>query len=490
MTAVATSGTVDCSGLVASILQRFRAVGTRIAEEVKGDPATVRAASQKQQQQSQQLAQLSQQARQRSTTLAGSWQGGAYDAYAAKMARTCEQLDQTSQKLGQQAQKLEMAAGALEDATNRITSVLADFDGKANQLVAQAHAAAPGAVNLFIQAANTLGQSLVTAGEQIRDDLSRSLDVIAGNDPTKPEGNDYGTKTKYDAEVEKWLGKQPWFTKWYAQNGWGSDPTKPKFGALDHLNTDLLDGLMGKKPDPTTTFGKLAEKTSGTVWKWDNDGKPLWQWGVGDKGTLRTDLPGGGAAGLSGSYFAGPQVTADAKAGWEGNQLSADVGAKATLLDAKGNAYVTYGPATAQANGELYVGASADANAKIGLDGGSLHAGAFAGGKAEGSIAGDVGGIGAGVNGSVRYGVGAELDAKATWDNGHIQVGFQAGAALGLGGSVGGNIDINVPKVWESYEHLDPVGAQSLRDGATWVGNTATEASQAIGGAIDWLEGK
>lgn len=71
MTAVATSGTVDCSGLVASILQRFRAVGTRIAEEVKGDPATVRAASQKQQQQSLQLSQLSQQARQRSTTLAG-----------------------------------------------------------------------------------------------------------------------------------------------------------------------------------------------------------------------------------------------------------------------------------------------------------------------------------------------------------------------------------------------------------------------------------
>ncbi|MHA3703200.1 WXG100 family type VII secretion target [Jatrophihabitans sp. YIM 134969] len=489
MTAVATSGTVDCSGLVGGILQRFRAVGTRIAEEVEGDPGTVRAASQKQQQQSQGLSQLSQQARRRSTTLASSWEGGAYDAYAAKMGRTCDQLDQTAQKLALQSQKLEMAADALESATQQMTAVLADFDGKANHLIALAHTSAPGAVNAFVQAANTLGHSLVDAGEKVRDNLSRSLDVIAGNDPTKPEGNDHGSKTKLDSNLQKWLGQQDWFTKWYARHGAGTDPTKPQFGALDHLNTDLLDELMGKKPDPTTALGKAWEKTNVTAWKWDNDGKPLWEWGVGDKGTLRTDLPGGGAAGLSGGYFAGPQVTADAKAGLEGNQAYLEANAKATVLDAKGNAYVTYGPATAQAAGEVYVGANADANLKVGLDGASAHAGAFAGGKAEASVAGDVGGIGAGVSGSVRYGVGAELDAKATWEHGHIQIGLQAGAAVGLGGSIGGSVGVDLPKVWETYEHYDPVGAQALRDGAAWVGNTAHEASDAVGNAIDWLGG-
>lgn len=465
MTAVATSGTVDCSGLVSSILQRFRAVGARIAEEVKGDPATVRTAAQAQQQQAQQLSQVSQQARQRSTTLASSWEGGAYDAYAAKMGRTCDQLDDTARKLAAQSQKLGQAAVALDNAAQQMTAVLADFDGKANQLVALSRTAAPGAVSAFVDAANTLGQSLVDAGEQVREQLSRALDVLAGNDPTKP------ADTKDDPKIELWKKDS-------------------KYGIDKWLGTEDLDELMGKKPEPTSTFGKVLDKTSVTAWKWDNDGKPLFEWGIGDKGSVRTDLPGGGAAGAGGSYHLGPELTADAKAGLDGGQLSASAGAKVTLADVKGNAYATIGPGTVQANGEAYVGADADVNAKLGLNGGSLHAGAFAGGKIEGSVAGDVGGIGAGVNGSLRYGVGADLDAKATWDDGHIQLGFKAGAALGVGGSVGGTVDIDLPKVWETYEHWDPVGAQTLRDGASWVGNTATEASHAIGGAIDWLEGK
>ena len=44
--------------------------------------------------------------------------------------------------------------------------------------------------------------------------------------------------------------------------------------------------------------------------------------------------------------------------------------------------------------------------------------------------------------------------------------------------------------MWNSYEQWDPAGAQALRDGAPWVGNTATEASHAIGRAADWLEGR
>ena len=466
MTALAASGTVDCSGIVSSILQRFREVGTRIAEDVKGDPGTVRTASQAQQQQGQQLAQLSKQARERSTTLASSWEGGAYDAYATKMGKACDQLDDTAQKLSTQSQKLAQAATALETASQQMQSALADFDGKANQLIAQAHTAAPGAVNAFIQAANTLGQSLVDVGTKVRDALSRALDTLAGNDPTKPEDG------KDDPKFEL-----------FKKDG--------KFGIDTWLGTEDLDELMGKKPDPNSLWRKGLDKTSVTAWKWDNDGKPLWEWGVGDKGNVRTDLFGGaGAAGAGGSYFLGPQVTADAKAGLDGGQLSAEAGAKVTLADVKGNAYATIGPGTVQANGEAYVGANADVNAKLGLDGGSLHAGAFAGGKIEGSVSGDIGGIGAGVNGSLRYGVGADLDAKATWNDGDIQIGFKAGAALGLGGSVGGNVEINLPKMWDTYEQWDPVGAQTLRDGATWVGNTATEASHAVGSAIDWLEGK
>lgn len=490
MTALAAAGTVDCSGLVSSILQRFREVGQRIAEEVKGDPGTVDAASQAQAAHAQQLAQLSQGARQRVAATAPNWDGGAHDAYVARMGRACDQLDQTATGLQAQSRTLGLAAAALRDATARMTALLQDYDGKANQLIAEAHTAAPGAVSAFVQAANTLGQSLATAAQQVREDLSRALDVLAGNDPTKPEGNDYGTKTKVDDALKKWLGDQPWFRKWYADHGWGDDPTKPKFGALDMLGSDELDELMGEKPGPTSFWGKVGENTTGTVWKWDNDGQPLWEWGAGAKGTLRTDLPFGGGAGLSGSVYAGPQVTADAKAGWEGDQLSADLNGKVTVLDAKGSAYATVGPATVQANGEGYVGANAGLNGKIGLEGASLKADAFAGAKLEGSAAGDVGGIGAGVNGSLRAGVGAELDAKATWDEGHLKVGFEAGAALGVGGSLGGSIDINVPKVWDTFEQYDPADAQLLRDGATWVGNTAHQASDAVGGAIDWLEGR
>lgn len=464
MTALAASGTVDCSGLVAGILQRFRAVGARYAEEVKGDPGTVRAAAQAQSQQAQQLTRTSQAARQRSAALAANWEGGAYDAYAARSGRVCDQLDQSAQTLQQQSQKLTQAATALDTATQQMTALLADFDGKANRLIAEAHTAAPGAVNAFVQAANQLGQSLVDEGGKVREALSRALDVLAGNDPTKPA--DSGDSPKIEL--------------------WKKDA---KYGIDTWLSTEDLDALMGKKPEPETAAGKLLSKTSVTAWKWDNDGKPLFEWGLGDKGTLRTDLPGGAAAGVEGSYHIGPQLTADAKLGLEDNQVSAQAGVKGTLVDLKGSAYATIGPGTVQANGSGYVGAEADVNGKLGLNGGSLHAGAFAGGKVEGSVAGDVGGIGAGVNGSLRYGVGADLDAKATWEHGHIQLGFKAGAALGVGGSLGANVDIDLPKVWESYEKLDPVGAQSLRDGATWVGNTASEASHAVGEALDRLGG-
>lgn len=485
MTAVAASA-VDLSGVVGRILQQFRHVAERLAAECRGEPGTVRAASQAQAEQARQLQQVSQQARQRSTRLHGDWEGGAYDAYAARVAAACDKLDETATKLSTQSQKLGMAAAALDDATARQTALLADFDGKAAALVAQSRCVTPGAANAFIAAANRLGQSVVTAATEIHENLSRSLDAIAGNDPYKPESGD-GPKYKLDGAVQNWLGKQDWFRKWYAEHGWSDDPTKPRFGALDLLGTDRLDAMMGKK-EPTTAFGKFVDKTSGTVWKWDNDGKPLWEWGAGASGHASTALPGGGATGVNGSVYAGPQVTADGKLGWEGNRASLEGSVKATVLDAKGNAYVTYGPATAQASGEAYVGANADANLRLGLDGGSAHAGAFVGGKVEGSVAGDVGGVGAGLTGSLRYGLGLEGDAKATWENGHLQLGLHAGAAFGVGGSVGGSIDINLPKMWDSYEKLDPVGAQALRDGAAWVGNTASAASDAVGEAIGTLE--
>ena len=87
-----------------------------------------------------------------------------------------------------------------------------------------------------------------------------------------------------------------------------------------------------------------------------------------------------------------------------------------------------WGVSEAHAKGTLFAGGEASASGTIGAHGFGAHANVFAGGKVEGEVAADVAGIGVGANGTLQYGLGAQLDAQAVYDAGHIKVDFKAGA--------------------------------------------------------------
>lgn len=123
--------------------------------------------------------------------------------------------------------------------------------------------------------------------------------------------------------------------------------------------------------------------------------------------------------------------------------VNAQVGASA-VLEGKAN----YGILGATAKGTGFAGAEADASLTAGKDGLKGQAGAFAGAKAGGSVGADVGGLGAGVTGEAWAGVGAEAEFDlGKGDDGKWHIGGRAGAGLGLGAKVGGEITIDPPKI-------------------------------------------
>lgn len=176
-------------------------------------------------------------------------------------------------------------------------------------------------------------------------------------------------------------------------------------------------------------------------------------------------------AGIDMSGKAGASIGAQgtAAAGLTSTGLSANasgsVGARAS---ASGKA--TYGIVDVAGKADAFAGAEAGAGANIGRNGVDLNASAFAGAKAGAGISGDVAGIGAGVNGEVWAGVGAEADATFEMDNGKITIGGHVGAALGVGGSFGGEITIDTAEV-----------AGAVGDAAGAVGDAADAVTDLAG---------
>ncbi len=81
-----------------------------------------------------------------------------------------------------------------------------------------------------------------------------------------------------------------------------------------------------------------------------------------------------------------------------------------------------------------------------------MHAGGelFAGGKISGTVEGDVGGIGGEGTAEGWAGAGIEGDADIGFKDGKFTIGGHGGAALGLGGKVGGEVTLDFPKMWET----------------------------------------
>lgn len=142
-------------------------------------------------------------------------------------------------------------------------------------------------------------------------------------------------------------------------------------------------------------------------------------------------------------------------AGMDGDSYRAHAEARGrlALLEAQGE--VRYGNesigAGARADAMVGVDAGVDASAQIGPDGVSVGAGgeAFAGARVEASGDVELGAVGAGATAEGWAGVGVEADADASITMEEVSISVSFGAALGLGGSVGGTVSFSPKKVLE-----------------------------------------
>lgn len=187
-----------------------------------------------------------------------------------------------------------------------------------------------------------------------------------------------------------------------------------------------------------------------------------------------TELAGGGTASGSASAKLGADASAGVGFTRDGLKGTAKASVGATA-EAKGQ--VNYGVAEVGGSGKAFAGAEAQGNVEVGADGLKAGASAFAGARAEGEVHGDVGGVGAGVKGEAWAGAGVEADVQVGMDDGKFVVGGEVGAALGVGGKLGGEITIDPGKV------TDTVGqaGDAIGDFAGGAGDKVRD----IGGALN-----
>ncbi|WP_299056092.1 putative T7SS-secreted protein [uncultured Nocardioides sp.] len=199
----------------------------------------------------------------------------------------------------------------------------------------------------------------------------------------------------------------------------------------------------------------------------------------GAEGSFQDDFGGVGVSGNGEVNVLSAQAGASASVGSDG--LAAQANAGAYAAQAQGSVSAEYGMASVTAEGEAMVGAEAEGEVSVGLDG--VHAGGevFAGARAEGSVGGEVGGVGGQVTGEAWAGVGASADVDVGMnDDGSFTIGGHLGAGLGIGGQIGGEITIDPGEVVETVEDV----GEGIAEGVEDVGEGISDAASGIGDAL------
>ena len=235
-----------------------------------------------------------------------------------------------------------------------------------------------------------------------------------------------------------------------------------------------LGGLPGAKVETSSGPGASAEAKGPSIdWgNWSNtygggkpgsapdDGKPDSPFTI-NFGEVSAEAHAWGAEGSVEDYWGDVKVHADGKvtvAGVEvgaggkidADGLTAEAHANVTVIKVEGSAGGEWGIAEAEVKGEASVEANAEGDVTIGKDG--VHAGgeAFAGGKIEGSVSGDVGGVGAEGTAEGWAGIGIAGDLDFGMKDGKFEIGGSGGAGLGLGGKLSGHITIDPGEVLDT----------------------------------------
>lgn len=122
------------------------------------------------------------------------------------------------------------------------------------------------------------------------------------------------------------------------------------------------------------------------------------------------------------------------------------------------------------AEGEAFVGTEASAKAGLTKNGVELGANGFAGGRASGTVGSEIGAVGYGATGEAWSGVGLEAGVNGGFKDGKLKFGAEAGAALGVGGKLGFQAEIDVEEI-----------GNGVKKAGREVGNTAKKVGQNVG---------
>lgn len=194
----------------------------------------------------------------------------------------------------------------------------------------------------------------------------------------------------------------------------GKPVGKPDHGLDPKYTVAQKDFVYGKDGEKKGTIG------SGSV---NADGSASYKAGAYGDGSVYATSRG---IGVEGSVGAGVQTEAQGAINL-GDHVNVNGGAKAQAgAMASGDARIDFGQ---NGNYDLEAGGSAMAGAKV-----------------EGHVGADVGGVGANATGEAWAGVGVEANGTLGYKDGHFKVGGSLGAALGVGGKAGFEIDVNVPE--------------------------------------------
>lgn len=164
------------------------------------------------------------------------------------------------------------------------------------------------------------------------------------------------------------------------------------------------------------------------------------------------------------------------------------------FVDSKGDKFVgaqgsfgggLYGDASASQSGRIgkvdirnrvgadgFLGTEANAKAGFSKKGATIGAGAFSGGRVGAEVGTDAGPVGYGARGEAWAGAGIEGDVHAGYRDGKLKFGASGGAALGIGGKVGLEAEVDVRKI-----------GNGVKNGAQKVGDWGKNTGQKVG---DW----
>ncbi|MEH1017355.1 hypothetical protein V6U90_30225 [Micromonospora sp. CPCC 206060] len=176
---VLVGSTIDLSGALSWLLDRYATVLAEYRRQLTGDPAGLRTVAHSYLAVADRAAGVSGDLARRRSGLSAHWYGAAYDAFGAATGRVSTGLDSTEARLRRHATALERAAGGLGAAASTADVVIARFRANAQLLVAAARAVPGNQVSVLLGQARQVGEQALSAMRGVCDRLGMVLAQVA-----------------------------------------------------------------------------------------------------------------------------------------------------------------------------------------------------------------------------------------------------------------------------------------------------------------------